>query len=457
MHMKIHMKNGLIFILTLFSLSIAAQNYQYDEYLFPDLKIKGMGIGGNAFGSSRYVIDTNRINGIVQLNTGYFQIENSRNKQKYVQYNADISYLRQDPLLSVFNFPEQELNFNFTSRGHNRNFRGTDNKGQQRFIEFDHIVSLDYYFRRYSDNAPVIIADKDELEGWLALPVRIGKGRLEPLAGLPVAEFLADDLLEAGLLSSSFTQEQLFELAQKIVAVDNARVFDFRRRNIYRFKELGTWLENQGIPMNVETFTILNDNYNFAFSGIRNQGKQQSLGIIPIFSAETQFSGDFTTGYGVGLQYEWTTQNNISKNLHKAWRATGSYYFFELDPVDVGSIVHARIQHDITYVPISRTIMTLSPFVSAMMLDMEDPAFIAGINGYASYFINDRLRITGNLSASYFYNPLQEFTLTLPDVIFNDNFRFPAQGDFGRNVPVYQTFAEKLNLAGNVSFSYFLF
>jgi hypothetical protein len=92
-----------------------------------------------------------------------------------------------------------------------------------------------------------------------------------------------------------------------------------------------------------------------------------------------------------------------------------------------------------------------------MMLDMEDVGLFAGINGNASYFINNRLRITGHVRASYFYNPLPSFNLTIPDIVFNDNFRFPAQPEFNRNAFFYQTVVEKFNFSGNVSFSYFLF
>ena len=452
-------KHVFSLMLMVFSLSISAQIYQYDDYLFPDLKVQGLGVNGFAFYNSMNVLDTNRWSGNVLLNASYFLLENSRKRQKYIEFSSNISYQRPEYFLSLFNYPKDQYGLNLQSRGQQRTFRTAENLSKQKFIEFDHIVHLNYQYLNYENNpnSTIITSDRNVFQSRLVLPVKIGKGRLEPLAGLPVAEFLADDLLEAGLMSTAFSQEQLFELAQKIVAVVNARVFDFRRRNIYQFKELSTWLENQGIPMNVETFTILNDNYNFAFSGLRNQGKQQSLGIIPIFSAETQFSGDFTTGYGLGLQYEWTTQNNISKNLHKAWRATGSYYIFELEPVKVGSIVHARFQHDYTFVPISRTIMTLSPFVSGMMLDMEDFGLFTGIKGNASYFVNHRLRITANLSASYFYNPLPSFNLTVPDIVFNDNFRFPVQAEFNSNALFYQTVVEKFNFSGNVSFSYFLF
>jgi hypothetical protein len=90
--------------------------------------------------------------------------------------------------------------------------------------------------------------------------------------------------------------------------------------------------QNQGIPMGIETFTILNDNYNFAFSGLRNQGKQQTIGLIPIITASTDRPNVWNTGYGLGLQYEWTQQKNISKKLHKAWRATGSIYLRSWNP-----------------------------------------------------------------------------------------------------------------------------
>ncbi|MBK8371383.1 MAG: hypothetical protein IPL20_08480 [Saprospiraceae bacterium] len=453
------MKYFFIACLSLLYVSMSAQNYNYNAYQFPDLRVRGFNIGGNAFGNSLSFRDTNRWSGNVALSARYFSIVNTRKTQKLNQYRSDISYYKQDQPFTFIQIPSHEFNIFFNSYGENRRFTGLNNKGIQKFIEFDHIVNMDFNYQRFNNNLnpPVIRENQHEFNSWVALPVKLGRGRLEPLAGITVAEFLADDLLKAGLISQSFTQNQVFELAQKMVAVDNARVFDFRNANIFRLKELSAWLESQGISQTIETFTILNDNYNFAFSGLRNQGKQQSIGLIPIISATTERSDVWTTGFGLGLQYEWTHQKNISKNLHKAWRSTGSLYFMELEPVNVQSIIHAGIQHEITYVPISRTIINLSPFISAMFLDMENFASIAGLNGSANYFINNRLRITGSFQGNYFFNPTYSSNLIIPSIIMNDYFTFPAQGKTTRNVSVYQYFNEKFNFFGGLSFSYFLF
>jgi hypothetical protein len=135
----------------------------------------------------------------------------------------------------------------------------------------------------------------------------------------------------------------------------------------------------------------------------------------------------------------------------------GKYLFTELEPVNVQSVIHARIRHEITYVPISRTIMNLSPFVSAMYLDMENFAAILGVNSSASYFVNDRLRVTGSLQASYFFNPTFTSNVVLPGIMMNDYFAFPAQEVTTQNFSVYQSFNEKFNFFGGISFSYFLF
>src|SRR5690606_3363708 len=95
---------------------------------------------------------------------------------------------------------------------------------------------------------------------YASFPLKLGIGKIEPVAYLNVAEFLAEDLHNEGLIENPMNEDDIFELAEKIVSVTNERVFDRRKAYIYQLTEISDWFYQRNIPTDIKSFSILNDN-----------------------------------------------------------------------------------------------------------------------------------------------------------------------------------------------------
>ncbi len=107
-----------------------------------------------------------------------------------------------------------------------------------------------------------------------------GGGRTEFAEDALLANWMMDDLLEVGAISSA-TPEQRFALAQRVTSIIGNRTFDFRRRRIYELQQLKQLFEEENINISDDflLFAILNDNWAFANRAALPHGKQWVVGV----------------------------------------------------------------------------------------------------------------------------------------------------------------------------------
>lgn len=397
----------------LFANMLDAQNrLQYNKYVFPDLFVQGLNLTGNA--EYRKANDQNSELSRLEVNVylNYFAIENKPDIQRYRHSLISVSYNR------INNSSSRESSTYLTSNYYQeyRKFINPKKGGMPLFWEIDQLIDIAAFNDDDLNSGSNVFRFFD---AEIAFPVKFGVGRIEPLAGLPLAEFLADDLLEAGLIDTLFGQEKMFELAQKIVTVENARVFDSRRARIYRLTEISGWLEKHGVPSGIQSFTILNDNLFFAQTGIRGHGKFHSLGFVPYVVPDLIQIFPLLE-YGFGLQYEFRRAKNISKKLHHDWGLKSGYFAVSSDVFQSGNVFLLKARYALTYVPITRTILTVVPRFSLYSLENDRGVIETGISANLTYFINHRLSLNSGIQYFSMENSRPFSTVVLPSLITSD-------------------------------------
>jgi hypothetical protein len=110
-----------------------------------------------------------------------------------------------------------------------------------------------------------------------------GKGRIENVTDAQKALYILNDLEQQGLLNSNPTSENTRQFAQLITAVNNKRVFDNRRRRIYEFTQIDSFLKASGlISVNdIRYFTTINDNWVMAYNPYRSSGSNWYIKLVP--------------------------------------------------------------------------------------------------------------------------------------------------------------------------------
>jgi len=115
----------------------------------------------------------------------------------------------------------------------------------------------------------------------LSLPVSAGIGRIEPVEDMRLAIYILEELDKAGCIGSLPADEILIDLAHKISEIKRKRFFDARIRKIAELKEIDSFLLAHNIipEMDINAFTVLNDQWDYASGPSRYAGFSFDAGI----------------------------------------------------------------------------------------------------------------------------------------------------------------------------------
>jgi hypothetical protein len=162
-------------------------------------------------------------------------------------------------------FLEQDLSINVSSQ------RDKD------FYEQKNIANEVYYDRtrkQTNRNASFII------------PILAGWGRIERVEDARLAVYILNDLKSANQLVREVSEEDITQLASRISQVQNERFFDSRHKKIWELQQIDSLLNKMGLidSGSIYYYTLLNDNWDYAFGPVRESGFSVAGGISPEFS-----------------------------------------------------------------------------------------------------------------------------------------------------------------------------
>lgn len=448
--MKTLFYSSILFILG--SANVLFGQYNYDLYKFPEVKVKGLNLNFNSLGNyNKYELtrDYKSRNFSYDLESNYFQFANTDKRQKtdFVSAQNKFSYAKYDLLLTENKV--RSFNLNLNKNQINRNYFHNEAsflglKGK--FFEVNHKLAVNYSSEINTSNTQ---ASTD-------LSFGFGFGRLEPVSEVFDAQFLMNDLLEAGILKAKFSESDLYELAALMANVKNQRVFDFRRATIYQLTELTNWLNSKGIEQNIKTFTILNDNWTGNFAAQRLNGKRLSFSISP------------------WAQKNWDKRNNVNweSDLNRGAVASIAYVNAKNKNLFFGTETSFRLSHGIDnahqadnvttltgsygliFNPNSRTTISASPTISLAIQTFSKHAAQLSLPLNFNYFINNRSRISGFLDLNWLTNDRVIFERPSGVNEFNPNFRSAVYSPLNSILP-YQ--GSRFNVNAGLKFTYTLF
>lgn len=402
----------LLFVLVQASLIAQTDSILYRTYEFPNVFRKALQLNPNLSGSYNKLNSKNDLDDDNQsyfnqdLNVTYSSFKNDEKTQGESNSSFSNSYSR------YISDEEKIINFGLYLNTYNlqRKF-GTNNK----FFEWSYNLNTSY---TSSKRAEFPDMNQKILYSNLSVPLKIGKGRIQPISDVFLAKFIADELVSTGIISRQMTQSELFSFANEIAILQNQRIFDSRRYRVYVQENLSKWLENNfqtDKERTIELVNIITDNWLNAFLTNRLSGKSFSFGVTPYL----QFYRDLEAGsylfhdlaatgiveYKNELPMSQFFQRSI--NISGGIRAVDKKYneisgqFFE--PFFNASYIFG-------YYPNSRTTLSLVANVNYQQINnvilntTKNDRINSGLDFVTSYFINNRVRITGTLSADYTYS-----------------------------------------------------
>ncbi|MBK8635296.1 MAG: hypothetical protein IPN72_17715 [Saprospiraceae bacterium] len=96
---------------------------------------------------------------------------------------------------------------------------------------------------------------------------------------------------ENGTEFPDWSQEDVFEIANRLNVINNYRIFDNRRQLKSQIKDITLALNDKvnGITDQLDLYGIVFDNYTRAFVGNRFEGSRRALAVRPFLASNTEF------------------------------------------------------------------------------------------------------------------------------------------------------------------------
>ena len=259
----------------------------------------------------------------------------------------------------------------------------------------------------------------------------IGTGRIEFSEDALLANWMMDDLLEAGVITSA-TPEQRLALAQRVTSIIGNRTFDLRRRRIYELKQLNLLFEEANIAVADDflLFAILNDNWAFANRATLPHGRRWQFGVDGggnyIFQSQPVSNDQFILSARpyINFQHAQVRHNNAAT----IWEAELSGFLQEGLDEDISLIpilgfrsnagVALGLSHTYVWLPISRTTLRWRNAVNVLFEDFEEGGLVTTLNQWNiqagstlewNYFITYNWRLTLNAGLQYSFADTDSF------------------------------------------------
>ena len=301
-------------------------NYDLSNYKLPTLKRHVLEFNFDIVGNSTSTKSEYNNNDTLESNQNQYSLGISPfysyylNTEKYqFQY-----YLTADlPELSYNSFKDP------IDRAHSLNFYPyVDNSGELReylkrkfFLEQDFHVSMNLkkynWFGESINDSSVVYTDSHQKTTHyninLSIPVLAGWGRIEQVEDARLAVYILDDLNKAGQLNREINEADIEKLAELISKVQNECFFDSRLAKIRQLKQVDSLLMSISLidSSNIEYYSLLNDNWDYADGPVRESGFRVSAGFSPVYYFYNSKYTDERNYYNPDTSITFQTQRKI--------------------------------------------------------------------------------------------------------------------------------------------------
>lgn len=256
---------------------------------------------------------------------------------------------------------------------------------------------------------------------FVRFPLKTGIGRVEPVDELFLAKFMLDDMLEVGIMDAPLPENLLFELGGVMAHARNQRIFDFRRQRQYEFSQLDNWFKDMGQARvdNILYYNTMADNWLYAFSNPRQNGRRIAVGIAPGYNYSAVNREVPDNYYYLAGTVEWSS----FKPLNQYWQldftaeAEIAFIFYPRTEVFQPSL---SLTMNAGYFPNSRTrIQTFASLNNSIYRVQQRNLheFRPRAGADISYFLNYRMRLSANFTANYFWTSEANPNIFRPSIV----------------------------------------
>lgn len=308
------------------------QNFDLSKYQLPELKRHSLELGFNSSGfqnnyKSMYNSNHNSFNFSGNGNLDYNYFSNSESLQRILNTSLKLNS-------SFENSKSDYIHSNATNIQKTNSFRlnpyfNTDLTNRNYFkpsffYETNIKLSCNYSNYRSKDEGTMTNSEIKEKETVFSaiIPLKIGKGRIEPVEDARQAIYILDELSKQGKINRSLSDEDVLEFSKFISELKNMRFFDSRIRKIYELEAIDSFLNTNNYieKMDARYFTTLEDFWSYGNSHFRNNGQRFSFSLYPCFYREIyennieMINNTFIIDAGVEYNYE--------KPINLSWQNT---------------------------------------------------------------------------------------------------------------------------------------
>lgn len=336
----------IVFLCFATILSISAQSsptkYHFKEFKLPEINRRALDIKPNLSGAlirnllsgKDLLSSSSKITQNIGLQYSYFH--NSKRKQIFHNLYIGQSYNAINQLSDFHSSFNPRINRQFGSNLYhsavNRYYFTS-----RHFSEINWDVQGSFFDRRTLTSAASLITQTNTYFYSISVPLKTGIGRVEPVQDVFSAAFMAEDMLQVGVLDSPMEQEELFELGRVMADARNLRIFDARKKRMYELSQLDNWFKDIGKAKvdNILYYNTMADNWLFAFSGVRYSGRRISTSVTPGFqyfgnegnapNTRLSFSGAFLLEQFLPLSRTWQLDYSINAGISRNFVSVDVY------------------------------------------------------------------------------------------------------------------------------------
>jgi hypothetical protein len=315
------------------------------------------------------------------------------------------------------------------------------------FFEINQKVRMNAIYRNIDRNDGNGALEEGELTEFTMvgqLPLKYGKGRIEPVQDARHAIYLLDELAKINRLHKAQSDEEVMAFGQFIAKIKNKRFFDSRIKRMAEIEAVDSFLTANDYPLEKDArfFTTLGDYWDFGAGPMRQAGQRFSFVMQPGYylygyNGDSQYIGDgkinftaFMLDAGVEFAYErpinlyW--QNSVSAYI------TGGYVLGKREDqaedynqaedysqdIHIPNL-HAGVEQRVGYYPNTRTYASLGIGAEHIQMDVdidEDYEHTGGkkkstnimANLDVEYYFSPRFRLSASANFSYLLQDSRE-------------------------------------------------
>lgn len=356
------------------------QALDYSQWRYPEVKIRALQLDNNYSGRVTKFLESGRdffSNSDASINVNFSILKNSKTIQNNKDYGARVD------------FSDQHIYYQFSyGQDYRKFFSERDPKG----FFYELRPQLNMYYEKREQNV-----HSKSINGNLGL--YLGKGRIEPMRDIFVAQFMLDDMVAENLLDSTYQRDLVVELANIMILTRSQRVFDSRMARKYQLKTICDFLVTKGLASSIEMFNVVNDHWFNTVYNNRSVGEKISFGLASNIEHDYNDNGSrppTSRKSGLlGLHFDYQNTKPLSQFWHREIKATLSA---AQDPASFLSRGYsARCKIEYSYFPTTRTSFNGGVGTYFSTHDFENMVIIAGLEFKTSVFVTNTIRVDGYL------------------------------------------------------------